>query len=102
MQIALKEFKRCLKPGGYAIIFVPDLEDVKATQDVILESPSGPISGLDMIYGYSKAMREGNLFMAHKCGFTAETLEQAFDGLAFTIVKAQRLKNYNLMVVAVK
>lgn len=102
VQIALKEFKRCLKPGGYAIIFVPDLEDVKATQDVILESPSGPISGLDMIYGYSKAMREGNLFMAHKCGFTAETLEQAFDGLAFTIVKAQRLKNYNLMVVAVK
>ena len=102
VKIALQEFKRCLKPGGYAIVFVPDLEDVEATQDVILNAPCGPISGLDMIYGYSKAMREGNLFMAHKCGFVAKTLEQAFDGLGFSKVEAKRLVNYNLMAVAVK
>ena len=69
LPLALQEFKRCLKPGGYAVVFVPDLEGVHATEDVLIEAPCGPISGLDMIYGYARALREGNLFMAHKCGF---------------------------------
>ena len=102
VKTALQEFKRCLKPGGYAMVFVPDLQDVQATEEIILNAPSGPISGLDMIYGYSKAMREGNLFMAHKCGFVTDTLRAAFDDAGFSKVEIKRLVNYNLMAVAVK
>lgn len=102
VKIALQEFKRCLKPGGYAVVFVPDLEGVYATEDVLIEAPCGPISGLDMIYGYAKALREGNLFMAHKCGFVADTLKTAFEDIGFSKVESKRLTNYNLMAVAVK
>lgn len=102
VSVALNEFKRCLKSGGYAMVFVPDLQDVTATEKVLLEAPSGPITGLDMIYGYAKALREGNLFMAHKCGFVAETLQSAFDNVGFSKVQTKRMINYNLMAVAVK
>jgi SAM-dependent methyltransferase len=102
VKIAIKEFKRCLKPGGYIMVFVPDLEGVQATEKVLFESPSGPISGLDMIYGYARALREGNLFMAHKCGFVADTLKTTFEDVGFSKVKSKRIGNYNLMVVAVK
>ena len=35
---ALCEFKRVLKPGGMAIIMVPDLEDVKPTNDLLVHN----------------------------------------------------------------
>ena len=38
--IALSEFLRVLKKGGSAMVFVPDLEDVKPTEEVILQSPA--------------------------------------------------------------
>ena len=100
--VAISEFLRLLKPGGYAMVFVPDLEDVKATEDVVLESPSGPITGLDMIYGYAKALREGNHYMAHKCGFVSDTLKNAFINGGFSTVKTQRIVPFNLMAIAIK
>jgi SAM-dependent methyltransferase len=55
--LALSEFLRVLKPGGIAMIFVPDLEDVKPTNDILYESAGGPIAGLDMIYGCRRCCR---------------------------------------------
>jgi SAM-dependent methyltransferase len=52
VQKALAEFKRVLKPEAHAIIFVPDLEDVRPTEEILLVSPAGPITGLDMIFGH--------------------------------------------------
>ena len=69
---ALSEFKRVLKPGGFAMVFVPDLENVKANDDVLYESPAGPITGLDLMYGH-RAQLEDNPYMAHKHGFVKET-----------------------------
>lgn len=99
--VALNEFKRVLKEGGTAIVFVPDLEDVKATEEVILESPAGPITGLDMIYGYRKVLKE-RPYMAHKTGFISKTLHDAFVCAGFKQVYTQRLGNYNLMAVGKK
>ncbi len=96
---ALKEFRRVLNDGGFAMVVVPDLEDVKATDEVILESPAGPITGLDMIYGWQKSE---NPFMAHKTGFVKETLEKAFNEAGYSKVYVNRLTNFNLIGVGVR
>lgn len=99
--IALREFRRVLRDGGSAIIFVPDLEDVKATEDVLYESPAGSVCGLDMIYGMRNLVEESP-YMEHHTGFTKETIEKALTEAGFTKVIVNRLGLYNLMAVGVK
>lgn len=56
--LALAEFRRVLKPGGFALIAVPDLqaaaELVAADRidEVAYTSPAAPIAALDLIYGF--------------------------------------------------
>ncbi len=99
--VALSEFLRVLKKGGSAMVFVPDLEDVKPTEEVILQSPAGPITGLDMIYGYRPVLKELP-HMAHNTGFVEETLNKAFVDAGFSKVHTKRMGNYNLMAVGLK
>lgn len=96
---ALSEFRRVLNDGGFAMVVVPDLEDVKATDEVILNAPIGPITGLDMIYGLRSS---DNPHMAHKTGFVAQTLNKALTEAGFSKVVTKRLTNYNLIGVGVK
>ena len=72
---AIKEFHRVLNPGGFAVVFVPDLQDVEATEDVLFEAPCGPIAGLDLMYGLRKLLPVMP-YMAHRTGFVKETLEK--------------------------
>jgi SAM-dependent methyltransferase len=78
--MALREFRRVLKPGGFALIIVPDLEVVAALivdgklEETIGTSDAGPIAPIDMLYGYRPALRDGFYFMAHRTGFTQKTL----------------------------
>jgi SAM-dependent methyltransferase len=101
VNVALKEFHRVLNPGGFAVVFVPDLEDVKATEDVLFVAPCGPITGLDLLYGL-RSLLEVMPYMAHRTGFTSETLRKAFTDAGFGSVEVQRLDNYNLMAIAAK
>jgi len=79
--LALAEFRRVLRDDGYAVITCPDLQSVAAlvAQDRLTEpayvSPAGPIAPLDILYGHRAAMQRGNLFMAHRCGFTRKVLD---------------------------
>lgn len=98
---ALSEFMRVLKPGGHAIVFVPDLEDVRPTEDVLYTSSAGEISGLDLIYGFRSAIKEFP-YMAHKTGFTGTTLKQAIAAAGFRSSTVKRLDNYNMMGVGIK
>jgi SAM-dependent methyltransferase len=77
---AFAEFRRVLKPDGFLIITCPDLQSVcelvaqDKLDDPAYESVAGPISPLDIIYGYREAISRGRFYMAHKTGFTKKTL----------------------------
>ena len=100
-QQALRESCRVLVDGGYAVHVVPDLENVKATDEVLYESPAGPVTGLDMIYGM-RSMVEQRPHMAHKNGFTRATLEKALVDAGFSRVAITRTHLFNLVGVGVK
>lgn len=76
----LRQFHRILKPDGFALITSPDLESVAhfivehGIAAIAYNSPAGPIRPLDMLYGHSRAIEEGHVYMAHRTGFTAERL----------------------------
>ena len=80
VSVALAEFLRVLKPRGYAVITCPDLQSVcelvaqDRLTDTAYESPAGPIAPIDILYGFRRSLAQGNLYMAHRCGFTEKVL----------------------------
>ena len=86
---ALAEFLRVLKPTGFVVITCPDLQSVCAVvaQDKLTEaaytSPAGPIAPLDILYGHRPPMARGNLYMAHRCGFTQKVLTGTLQSAGF-------------------
>lgn len=97
--LAVAEIYRVLKPGGKAVILVPDLEDARPTEDVLYVSPAGPITGLDLMYGLRSAL-EDNPFMAHHCGFVSDTLRDSLK--QFSEVHVKRTAFNNLLGVGIK
>ena len=94
--VALSEFLRVLKPDGFAVITCPDLQAVCAlvAEDKLTEpaytSPAGPIAPLDILYGHSPAMNAGNLYMAHRCGFTEKVLSATLQSSGFKRVASMK------------
>ena len=94
--VALAEFLRVLKPDGFAVITCPDLQSVCAliAEDKLTEpaytSPAGPIAPLDILYGHRPAMARGNLYMAHRCGFTQKVRTGTLQAAGFAAVAAKR------------
>lgn len=78
----LSEFRRVLKPDGMLVVLCPDIQQVaQAVVDGWLEktlyvSPAGPITAVDILYGYQPDIAAGNHYMAHKMAFTCETLSE--------------------------
>ncbi len=98
---ALSEFLRVLKPGGTAIILVPDLEGVEPTDKELGVSAAGPIAGFDLFYGLRSRL-ETNPYMAHHCGFVRDTLEDELRTAGFVRPSAVRQRFYNLLGVGFK
>lgn len=94
---ALKEFHRVLKPGGHAVIQVPDLQDVKATEDVI---PEIGMTGLHLMYGDPSRLEEFP-YMAHHCGFVSATLARVLGEAGFK-AQTKRLPCHQLMGIGTK
>lgn len=87
--VALAEFHRVLDDTGFVVITCPDLKSVAAliADDKLTEpayvSPAGPIAPLDILYGHRPAMAAGNLYMAHRCGFTQKVLQGTLQAAGF-------------------
>ena len=94
--VALSEFLRVLKPDGFAVITCPDLQAVCAlvAEDKLTEpaytSPAGPIAPLDILYGHRPPMARGNLYMAHRCGFTKKVLSGTLQATGFKQVASMK------------
>jgi SAM-dependent methyltransferase len=103
----LAGFRHVLTAGGFAHIVVPDIDQVmRATidrgldiDDVLYESPGGPIRVVDVLYGWADQIeRSGVDFFAHKTGFTQKSLTAALQRAGFTHIYAGK---GNLEVAAI-
>ena len=107
--VALAEFKRVLKDDGFVVIACPDLQSVCAliVEDKLIEpayiSPAGPIAPLDILYGHRPPMARGNLYMAHRCGFTQTVLSGTLQAAGFAgALIMRRASCFDLHAVATK
>ena len=80
VDIALEEFSRVLDNEGEIFITCPDM--ARAAEEIIkgnflgvlYESPAGPISAIDILFGHRESLRNGQHHMAHRVGFTLKIL----------------------------
>lgn len=103
-------FLHVLKEDGFVHIRVPDVGEVMRTvvekgmdiEDVLYQSSLGPITVLDVIYGYGKEIESsGHDFFAHKTGFTQKSLLALLGRCGFSFFFS-RTGNYEVMAYAFK
>ena len=91
----LDGFQHVLKIDGFVELHVPDLDAVMRhlvqtghdLEDVLYQSPAGPITARDVFYGYSREVEEsGQDYFAHKTGFTPRSLYRLLRESGFTDV----------------
>ena len=103
--VALREFRRVLKPDGFVLLTCPDLQSVckLVAEDKLCDpayvSGMGPISPLDIIYGHRASMQDGNLYMAHRCGFTGKVLSGTLREAGFACAVMTRPKLFDLWAI---
>ena len=107
--LALQAMRRVLKQDGFVILTCPDLQTIGerlAAGDIetpIYVSNRGPVSPIDMLYGFRRAMKGGNLYMAHHTGFTLQSLVNACGQAGFAKFFGFRRPNkHDLWVIATK
>ena len=107
--LALGEFHRVLKRDGFAVVTCPDLQTVceRVATTGLLEplyvSPMGPIAALDVMYGHRPSIAAGNVYMAHKCGFTLPSLTACLREAGFKSVHGvRRIEAFELWAIACK
>jgi SAM-dependent methyltransferase len=104
---ALAEFRRVLRPDGFACIIVPDLQTVASyvaadrLHETLYESAAGPVTPHDIVFGFGAAIAGGRPSMAHRCGFTPTMLQLSFRRLTFgEVLLRRRTKQLELVAVA--
>ncbi len=101
-RVALKEMHRVIRPGGFLLITLPDLQQVARhvaegrLNEALYQSPAGPITPLDILYGHQPSVAQGNIYMAHKSGFDRDSLSQALLAAGFAEVRVNADLHYNL------
>ena len=106
----LTGFLHVLKEGGFVQIRVPDIAEVMRLtiergldiEDVLYQSPAGPIMVLDVLWGYSVEIEQsGQEFYAHKTGFTQKSLLKVLYNSGFAKVYS-KLGNLEIDALAFK
>ena len=92
VQKVLAGFQHVLKDDGFVHIIVPDMHEVMRLtlergldiDDVLYQSALGPITVLDVIYGFGSQIEQSGVdFYAHKTGFTEKSLIAALNRAGF-------------------
>jgi SAM-dependent methyltransferase len=102
---ALAEFRRVLRPDGFALISSPDIEAVAALivkhglDHVAYVSLAGPITALDILYGHSASIARGRTSMAHHTGFSSGSLGRRLIEAGFSSVLVKQ-ENFDLWALA--
>lgn len=104
--LALAEFRRVLAPHGFALLTLPDLRAIARhivdgrLEQPLYQSAAGPISALDMVFGHQAALRNGNHYMAHRTGFSADTLARQLISAGFGEVRVHEGSRWDLWALA--
>jgi hypothetical protein len=94
--LALREMHRVLKLTGFALTSVPDLQEVARyiaagkLEEPLYTLPAGPVTPLDILYGYRPSMVSGSAFKAPRTGFSSATLASALIDAGFRAALVQR------------
>ncbi len=105
---ALAEFHRVLNDTGFACIIVPDLQAIgewlatDRLHETIYDSPAGPVSAHDMLWGFGAAIERGQIAMAHRCGFTPTVFLERLKAANFGEIALRRRSNLELAAIALK
>ena len=105
---ALGEIHRILVDDGFLCLIVPDLQAVASylvndrLLDVIYQSPAGPVTAHDMIFGFGHDLALGHTNMAHKSGFTAGVMLEKLKEVRFAEIVLRRRPTLELAAVARK
>lgn len=105
----LNEINRVLNDDGFLILTCPDLKAISKLivdgkiMNKLYDSPSGPIYPLDVIYGFQKSLSKGNEFMAHRNGFTVESIVSFMNRSNFkSFVVGEAVGSFALWLIAYK
>jgi hypothetical protein len=106
---AIAEAHRILANDGFLCLIVPDLQSIASyivndrLHEVIYQSPAGPVTAHDMLFGFGLALARGRDSMAHNCGFTPSLLMQKLQEEGrFAEIVLRRRSNHELAAVASK
>ncbi len=99
---AFGEFRRVLKPDGFALVTCPNLVAVakfllsRGADEIAYESMAGPIRPIDMIYGHGESIAAGRFAMAHHTGFTPTRLANLAIAAGFSEVRVMEGDNFDI------
>ena len=105
VQPTLREWRRVLKDDGFALMTMPDLQQAAKMiadgrlMETIYESPVGPITPLDIVFGHSSSIETGKVNMQHRTGFTLKRLKSELEDAKFMTCEVWRVK-INLWPIA--
>ena len=103
----LNNFHLVLRDGGFLCIGVPNLQKIAIEisqgnlEGVLYESPAGPVSAIDCVYGFRPFIKLGNSYYAHKTGFTPQTLADKLKAAGFGDISVE-LEGVNMWISGVK
>ena len=106
---AVAEIHRILADDGFLCVTVPDLQGLAEfvagdrLHEVVYESPAGPVTVHDILFGYTPLLAQGHFEMAHRCGFTPTLLLRKLREAPFAEVMLRRRdRTFELSAIATK